>query len=97
MLKRITFTGQRGVVSRLRLAFQALSRGLGSDGDARDAVGQILHLGPHRPEYRGRLSGRQAYSRYVFQRRLIWERGGVRAAWPVHGTMPLRRCLHWEN
>ncbi len=97
MLKRFTFAGRRGVVGRLRSALEALSRSLGSDGDGRDAVGQIRHLGPYRPEHRGGLSGRQAYSRYVFQRRLIWERGGVRAAWPVHGTMPLRRCLHWES
>jgi hypothetical protein len=97
MLKRFTFTGRRGVVARLRWAFEALSRGLGSDGDGRDVVGQIQYLGPYRPEYRGRLIGRQAYVRYVIQRRLIWDRGGVRAAWPVHSTMPLRRCLHWEN
>lgn len=97
MLMRFTFTGRRGVVGRLRRAFEALSRGLGSDGDGRDAVGQIRDLGPYRPEYRGCLSGRQAYTWYVFQRRLIWERGGVRADWPVHSTVPLRRCLHWEN
>lgn len=40
---------------------------------------------------------RQLHSWYEFQRRFIWERGGIDAAWSVRDTVPLWGSVLWED
>lgn len=99
MLARFTLAARRRGTfgTRLQRVLGAFWRTLGASRDSREATGQIVQLGSCRPVRFGPLTGRQAYSWYVFQQRLNWERGGVRAAWSVHDTAPVRRCSPWEN
>ncbi len=47
--------------------------------------------------HRGSIRARQLHSWYEFQRRFIWERGGIDAPWPVRDTVPLWGCVFWED
>ncbi len=47
--------------------------------------------------HRGSIRAKLLHSWYVFQRRFIWERGGIDVAWSVRDTVPLWGCVFWEN
>ena len=99
MLARFTLAARRRGTfgTRLQRVLGAFWRSLAASSRSHEVAGQIEQLGSCRPVRFGPLTGRQAYSWYVFQQRLNWERGGVRAAWSVHDTAPVRRGSPWEN